>query len=299
MRLSIPITFFFTLVFALKASAEIRVTDYLDNELVLTQPAKRIVALSPHITENIFAAGAGDLLVGTVEYSDYPAAAKALPHVGSFASLNREALLSLNPDLVIAWSSGNGEAMIAQVKSLGIPVFVDEPQQMEDVARSLQAIGIVSDRKQSANTAAKKYLSALAELRKHYQRQSTVTVLYQIWHSPIQTVNNDHIISQVMRLCGGTNIFGDAISAAPIINRETVIDRNPDVIIASGIGQERPTWLDTWRQWPSLKAVKNEHLFFIAPDFLQRHTPRILSGAQQMCEQLQSVREDSLLSKGE
>ena len=271
---------------------EIRVTDYSGKDVVLTQPASRIIALSPHVTENIFAAGAGDLLVGAVEYSDYPVQAKAITRIGSFASLNREALLALKPDLVIAWGSGNGEAMIQQIRDLGIPVFTDEPQDLKDIARSLRVIGQLSGREKTANLAANKFLHQLNMLQSQFSQQKTVSVFYQIWHSPIQTVNQDHIITKVIELCGGRNAFGDAIPAAPIINRETVIARDPEIIIASGDSEKRPTWLDHWQQWPSLQAVRNDFLFVVPPDYLQRHTPRILVGVEMVCKQLEMVRVD-------
>ena len=270
--------------------AEIRVQDYSGAELVLEKPATRLIALSPHIVENIFAAGAGDLLVGVVEHSDFPQQALQLPKIGGFASLNREALLALQPDLVIAWKTGNGEEMINQVRDLGIPVYIDEPQELRDIARSIAAIGQLTNRQNPANRAATEFVKKLNQLQFAHTDVSQISVLYQIWHSPIQTVNNDHIISKVINLCGGYNAFGDAIPAAPVINRETIIARDPEIIIASGVGETRPEWLNEWRQWPTLTAIKNNHLYHIPPDILQRHTPRILQGAEMMCAQIDSLR---------
>ncbi len=283
-------SFLTLLFFSSLVAGEIRLKDYTGEELLLDKPATRVVALSPHIVENVFAAGAGDFLVGVVEHSDFPEQALSLPKVGGFAGLNREVLLALKPDLVIAWKSGNGAEMINQVKELGIPVFIDEPTAMADIAASMRAIGKLTDREQAANHAARKFLTKLAQLEMAHTDLSQISVLYQIWHSPIQTVNKDHLISKIISLCGGYNAFGDAIPVAPVINRETVIARNPDIIIASGIGEERPEWLDFWKQWPSLNAVKNNDLYHIPPDYLQRHTPRVLQGAEMMCEHIDRLR---------
>lgn len=274
------------------ANAEsIVVIDDSGTTLTLSEPAKRVVGLSPHIVENLFAAGAGETLVGAVAYADFPEAAKTLPALGSFAFINMEALVALQPDLVIAWGSGNGDKTITQIRELGLTVYVDEPKQLRDIAHSLVQFGLLTGHVPSAEQAAQQFLTELNSLQETYKNSPPLSVLYQIWHSPIQTINDQHTISSVIKLCGGRNAFADALPVAPVVNRETVLARNPDVIIASGADDNRPVWLDNWKEWPSLKAVQQQALFFIPPDYLQRHTPRILIGAQQMCEQLQGVRE--------
>jgi len=271
--------------------ADIRVEDALGRQLVLKNPAVRIVSLAPHITEVVFAAGAGEQLVGAVSYSDYPEAAKDIPRVGSYDSVSLETLVALGPDLILAWRSGNGDEVVKRLESLGLTVYVDEPKTLEDVAQSLRVVGQLTGNDDTANAAAQDFMDALLRLRETYSERETIGVYYQIWDEPLLTLNGDHLISDVVRLCGGSNVFADAITLVSRISVESVIRADPQVIIASGMDQARPQWLDAWRQWDSMQAVQNKQLYFVPPDLLQRHTPRIIQGAEILCRQLQQARE--------
>lgn len=271
----------------------ISVTDFSGRIVSVKQPVKRIIALAPHITENVFSAGAGDLLVGTVSFSDYPEAAKNIQQVGSPHSFSIETVVDLAPDLVIVWSSGVSAKVSKKLIDLGLTVYMDEPRVLEDVAKSINDIGLLSGRAKISQQASATFLQHLQQLKQQYSQRRPVSMFYQIWNKPLMTLNGQHIISDVMRLCGGHNVFSEAIAIAPKINVESVIARNPEMILASGMGAVRPEWLDDWRQWTSLQAVNNQHLFFIHPDLLQRHTVRILQGADILCSQLEQVRQVS------
>ncbi|SMF58595.1 iron complex transport system substrate-binding protein [Alteromonadaceae bacterium Bs31] len=282
---------FGALLFASHSFSEpLRVTDYSGREISLNKPATRIVALAPHIVENIYSAGAGETIVGAVEYCDYPEKAKSIPRVGSFSSFSLETILGLNPDLVVAWESGRGGRIIAKLESLGITVYGSNPEKLEDVAKSIRDFGILTGRSATAKIAAQAYLDKLAALNTDYKNKIPLSVMYQVWNSPIQTLNDQHIISDLMKLCGASNAFGDLPMVAPKLSVESVISRNPDVIVASGFGEERPSWLDEWLKWPMLAAVQKNNLYFIPPDIIQRHTTRILDGAELMCRHLDSAR---------
>jgi iron complex transport system substrate-binding protein len=272
-------------------AAEIQVEDSLGRKLVLPQPAMRVVSLAPHLTEVVFAAGAGEKLVGAVAYSDYPEAAKAVPRVGSYDNVSVESLVALNPDLVLAWYSGNGPELIKRVESLGLKVFVFESKTMESVAESLRVVGKLTGSEDTAQAAADAFLQQLSHLRDTYSSRQEVSMYYQIWDEPLMTLNGDHLISDVVKLCGGRNVFADSPVLVSRISVESVIRADPQVIIASGMGEARPEWLDDWRKWTSMTAVKNNQLYFVPPDVLQRHTPRIIEGATLMCEKLQVARE--------
>ena len=272
-------------------SAQITVRDGVDGTLVLEKPATRVISLAPHLTEVVYAAGAGEQLVGAVSYSDYPEEARAIPRVGSYDSVSYETLLSLKPDLVLAWHEGNGEDVVTRLRSLGLNVYVSEPRALEDVAESLRVVGVLTGNEQAANAAASRFMQQLNALRETYISRTPVTVYYQIWNEPLLTLNGDHLISDVVRLCGGRNVFADAMPLVSRISVESVLRANPQVIIASGMDKARPEWLDDWREWSAITAVKNDQLYFIPPDILQRHTPRIIEGATLMCEKLQQARE--------
>ncbi|HEB26288.1 MAG TPA: cobalamin-binding protein [Porticoccus sp.] len=285
-----------TLCIPVLASAEIRLKDAMNREVVLAQPAQRIVSLAPHITEILFAAGAGEQLVGAVSYSDYPEAAKKIPRVGAYSNISYESVVALNPDLVIVWQSGNGDEVVQRLASLGLNLYVTQPDKLEDVALSLRHMGILSGNVKQGDIAADKFRSRLTELKNTYSQQSTVDVYYQIWNEPMMTMNGKHLISDVIRLCGGHNVFSDALPLVPRISVESVVRANPEVIIASGMGQSRPEWLDDWRDWTAIDAVHNEQLYFIPPELLQRHTPRIIQGAEQMCAFLEQARDQRALA---
>jgi iron complex transport system substrate-binding protein len=276
---------------AVDAQADIRIEDALGKTLVLAKPATRVVSLAPHLTEVAFAAGAGAQLVGAVAYSDYPEAAKSIARVGSYDNVSYESLVALKPDLVLAWRSGNGDEIIQRLQSLGLPVYIDEPRALEDVARSVRDVGKLTGNTETAEAAAQVFLAQLSHLRETYSAREEVSVYYQIWDEPLLTLNGDHIISDVVRLCGGRNVFADALALVSRISVESVVRADPQVIIASGMDKARPEWLDEWRQWTTMTAVENQQLYFVPPDVLQRHTPRIIEGATLVCEHLQQARQ--------
>ncbi|MGB0128253.1 MAG: cobalamin-binding protein [Rhodocyclaceae bacterium] len=272
------------------AHAEIAVRDDTGQIVRLAAPARRIVSLAPHVTENLYAAGAGAYVVGAVEYSDYPAAAKKLPRVGGYSRLDLEAIAALKPDLVVGWESGNAPAHLARLRALGLPVFLSQPQRIDDVAASIERLGELAGTSAAANAAAKAFRVRQAELRARYATRPPVRTFYQIWVEPLMTVNGEHLISDVMRLCGGENVFASLGQLAPTVTVEAVLAADPEAIVASGMGEARPEWLDNWKRWPRLQATARGNLFFIPPELVQRHTTRILDGADRLCTHLETAR---------
>lgn len=275
----------------LTTQAAVDLVDDLGTRIRLDAPARRIVSLAPHVTELIYAAGAGDALVGVVAYSDFPPAAKSLPSVGSYTRADLEAVVALKPDLVIGWRSGNQPAQIERLRTLGLPVYVNESRDLNAVAHTLRQIGRLAGTESAANTAANAFEAREQALRERYAGQPPVSVFYQIWNQPLMTINGEHLISAVIRLCGGHNVFHDLGLLAPKIGEEAVLVADPEAIVASGMGEARPEWLDTWRKWSQLQAVQRDNLFFIPPELIQRHTPRILEGATRLCAQLEEARQ--------
>ena len=268
----------------------ITVLDFSGREVTLDQPAKRIVALAPHIVENLYSAGAGDKLVGVVSYSNFPDEAKNVPEVGTYNAFSLEQVLALQPDLVVMWGSGNGMQTLSKFEALGIPVYVSELRQLSDVPKSIRNLSQLAGTPAIGEAEASRIETELNALHRRYGEKRSLSVLYQIWNDPLQTVNGEHLISEIISLCGGYNIFGDARSLAPRVSIESVLLRDPDAIVASGMGEARPEWLDQWRAYPSLTAVADEALFFVNPDHLQRPSARIVLGARSLCEQLDQIR---------
>lgn len=278
------------LVSMASARAETHLTDDVGDPLTLEAPATRIVSLAPNITEILFAIGAGPLIVGADEYSNHPQDAQRIPRVSNHAATNYERILALAPDLVLAWHSGNSGAVIPRLRSLGLPVFVIEPSTLEDIAEATRRLGILTGRPDEAERQAEEFEVALARLNQTFTDRAPVSVLYQIWNEPLMTLNGRHVVSDVIRLCGGINVFETAMPLVPYVNIEEVINANPDVIIASGSNDEPPAWLSMWRRWRTISAVQNNHIYVVHPDLIQRHSLRIVEGAALICDYLDEAR---------
>jgi len=272
------------------ARAEVRVTDDYGREVRLAAPAQRVVSLAPHLTELMYAAGAGARLVGALEYSDYPPAAKRLPRVGSEASIDLEALVALRPDLVITWPNAGSARAVERIAAFGIPVFRSEPRELEDIARTMETLGRLAGTQAAAGAAAKAFRERAARIERAHAHRPRVRVFYQVWDRPLVTVNGEHVISKAIRLCGGENVLAALPALAPEIDRELVLRADPEVIVASGADGARPEWLDHWKAFPGLAAVRQSNLYTVRPELLQRHTPRLLEGAEELCRILEAVR---------
>ena len=272
------------------AHAELVFKDDTGHEVRLPEPARRIIALAPHIAESLYAAGAGSRMVGTVDYSDYPPAAKQLPRVGGYSRIDLEAVVALKPDLVIAWESGNNMVQADKLRALGLTVYISQPNRMEDVAAQLERYGQLAGTSAVASAEARRFRERLAALQTANASKPKVRTFYQIWKAPLMTVGGPQIISDAIRLCGGDNVFGHLKQMAPRISVEAVIEANPEAIVATGMGDAKPEWLHDWDKWKNLTAVRRDNLFHINPDIMQRHTPRILDGTTQLCAHLDVAR---------
>lgn len=273
------------------APVPIVVKDDTGREIRLSKPAQRIVSLAPHATETLYAAGAKNQIIGAVDFSDYPPEAKTITRVGGYSRLDLEAILRLKPDLIIAWESGNSPAHVEKLRAMGIPVFVTQPNTMEDVATQLENFGRLLGTEKTANEAAANFRQKLEQLQTNYSSQPKVTVFYQVWKEPLITVGKPQIITRAIQVCGGENIFGSQPQLAPTVSLEAILSANPEAIVATGMGEAKPEWLDDWKRWPRLLAVQRDNLFHINPDIMQRHTPRILEGTEILCGMLETARQ--------
>jgi iron complex transport system substrate-binding protein len=278
------------------ARAEISVRDDAGRTITLRAPARHIVSLAPHVTELFFAAGAGNALVGAVEYSDYPEAAKRLPRVGSGAGLDLEAIAALHPDLIVSWQSGNPPWQVDRLIKLGFPVFVTEPRHIDDIPDLLERMGRLAGTAEVADQAAAEFHRHEATLRDRYAGRRIVPVFYQVLDTSLYTVGGHHLISDVIELCGGENVFAALPLLAPRVDVESVLQKNPEVILASGYEPLWPEWRDRWHNWPMLTAVAQGNLFLIPTDLIERQGPRILQGAEQVCVRLDQARKKTGLS---
>ncbi len=266
------------------------VEDARGQRLELPGPAQRIVTLAPHFVENLIAIGALGQIVGTVDVIDPPPEAAGLPSIGGHDSLSAEAILSRQPDLVLGWLSGNSAALLQQLEALGLPLFLEEPRALEDIAAGLRRLGRLSGHVVRAEQVAEAFERRRARLAEDHAGRAPVKVFYQIWHEPLQTLNGEHVVSDLIRLCGGVNVFADALPLAPQVGVEAVLAAAPEVILASGQSVSAPPALLHWRRWTGLPAVQGGHLYAIRPDWMLRYTPRMLDAAEQLCELLERAR---------
>lgn len=266
------------------------VVDARGHVVQIDQPVQRIVALAPHFVENLHAIGAGDLLVGALGGMDVPGQRADLPSVGSHAGINAEAVMALRPDLVLAWLSGNGEAVVRRLEGLGLTVLTEEPRDIKDIAASLRQLGRIAGREAAAELVAERFLTELADLRTTYAGARPVRVFYQIWHEPLQTLNGEHLVSRLIELCGGRNVFSDAPVLAPRVSLEAVIAAAPELIVGGGSHADDGAQLAMWRRWASMPAVAAGHVYGIDPDPIQRFTPRMVEGARTLCGLIERAR---------
>jgi len=282
------------LAITLRAQAGIAVTDDTGAVLTLPAPAQRVISLAPHVTELLYAAGGGAKIVGAVSYSDFPPQAQQLPRVGDNKSLDLERIVALKPDLIVVWRHGNAQRQLDRLRELHIPLFFSEPHHLDDVAVSLTKLGELLGTSPTADSAAAAYRRDIARLRAQYADRPAVSVFYQVWDQPLMTLNGEHMVSDVIELCGGRNVFAKLQPLVPTVSTEAVLAANPQAIVTAAPGATKPDTalpqLGAWRAWPRLSAVANNNLFSIDGDLINRPAPRIALGAKQMCEDLDLAR---------
>lgn len=282
------------LLLSASANAAISVVDDAGQTVTLAQPARRVVSLAPHVTELIYAAGGGDRIVGTVSYSDYPPQARDIPRVGDNKALDLERIAALKPDLIVVWRHGNAQKQTDRLKALGMPLFYSEPRRLESIPENLEKLGTLLGTEPVARRAADSFRQQVETLRKTYAARAPVTVFYQVWQQPLMTLNGQHLVSDLLALCGGRNLFAAETPLVPTVSVEAVVAGNPEAILTAGIGatrSDRPLAdFSMWERWKQVTAVARGNLFVIDGDLVNRAGPRVVQGAEQICKDLDVAR---------
>jgi len=263
--------------------APVEVFDDAGNRIRLDAPVRRIVSLSPHLTELLFDAGAGQWIVGAAAFSDYPVEARAIPRIGDARGLDIEGIARTRPDLVVAWTSGNPRRTIDRLRRLGLRVFESEPAQLADIPSTLIRLGRLAGTEETARVGAAAFNDRLAQLEARRPVGPPVQVFYQIWDRPLLTVNGRHLIAQALQTCGAKNVFGHlpGLTAAP--SREAVVLADPDAI---AVASNAPDALRPWTKWPQSRAMRSGKVFAVDPEILHRPTLRILDAVEDLCAKL-------------
>lgn len=250
----------------------------------------RIIALAPHIVENLFAIGAGDNIVGTVDYADYPSEAQSIERIGGYYGISLEKVLALKPDLVIAWKSGNQSEDLAQIERLGIKVYLSNPTTIAGVADELLTFGEFTGNIEQSQQAANAFTQKLNAIIKSQQNKKNITAFYQLWSEPMMTVGKNTWINQLIETCHVSNVFAQSVTDYPQISIENVIVTKPQVIIIPDEKSKTPQPVVNWQKWPEVPAVKNDQFISVNADLLHRFTPRMLDGLADMCGKIDASR---------
>ena len=270
-------------------AAPVSVRDDSGRLVSLAAPARRVIAVAPHLAEVVFAAGGGDRLVGVMRYSDFPVEATRLPVIGDAFAVNLEAIAALKPDLLLVWRSGINPRQQQRLQTLGVPVYESETNTVEGIASTLRRVGQLMGSMAQAEAAAQRTEAAWAALSARYAQRPVVRVFYQLWHEPLMTVNQDHLIDRAIRACGGRNAFAHLPVLTPTISWEAAVAANPQVVI-TGAARDEPAQLDAWLRFAQVQAVRNDKLVALDGHRLARMTPRFVQGAQALCEAIDRAR---------
>jgi iron complex transport system substrate-binding protein len=271
------------------SSAAITLLQANGDTLSLDKPAESIVTLAPNLAELVFAAGAGERLKAVVEYSNFPDGVAQIPRVGDAFRIDLEQIVELNPDLVIAWKSGNPQTALQKLQQLGITVWQIEITRPEEIAETVESISRAAGTESTGEPVALQLRTSLADLQQEHAGKNPIDYFYQISPRPLYTINSQHIISRSLAICGGRNVFSNLPALAPRISRESVIMANPQVMIAPETSGEPPALL-TWRDWPQLQAVQNGALLYLPADEINQATPRLLNSIGLACKLMDEVR---------
>jgi len=256
--------------------------------LPVSAKAERIVSLAPNLTELIYTVGAGEQLVGVSAWSDYPREVLDLPVVGDAFTVDQEQLALAKPDLLLVWESGTPAHVIDELRDIGYNVVSIRTRELDDVATALLQIGELTGHVEEAVEAAAIYRDGLQALRDQYQSLPSIRVFYQVAARPLYTINNEHYISELISVCGGENIFKDLRELAPTVDVEAVVDRDPEVMLASTDAGD-DAFIE-WERWPGMAANRLGNQFLLPADEIGRATTRVMIAGNAMCTALQQAR---------
>ena len=274
------------------AGVSVSVTDDAGERIMLSGPARRIVTLAPALAEILFHVGGGQYLVGTVDHSDYPEAAQQVQRIGSHDRFDFESILQLEPDLVLAWESGNPGSQVRRLEQLGLTVYRSEPDTLDSLAATILNIATLIGRPDTGTRLAHRFHQEAEAIQERHKGRSRLRVFYQVWHDPLITLNGQHLVSKMLVGCGASNVFADLPDIAPVVTLESVLSRNPQVIIVGGTATGAPAWLSDWQRWRDIDAVRHHRLYTVNADLLHRHSPRVLDGMRELCDVIERARQN-------
>jgi iron complex transport system substrate-binding protein len=271
-------------------ASALTVVDDTGASVTLAGPAQRIVSLAPGATEMLFAAGAGDRIVATVYTADEPAAAKKILRIGDANALNYERLITLKPDVVVAWEDLTNRLVIDSLRKLKLTLYLVRARSLSDIPQSVRRFGALAGTSAVATPAAAALDARVARLTRRKADATPLRVFYMIWDAPLYTVGSRHIITDAIARCGGRNIFDDIDFPAPIVEVESVVKRNPELMLLSAPPITARDWRERWGRYPTIRAVKTKQLLTFADTRLDRMGPTAIDAVEGLCTQLDAAR---------
>ena len=260
------------------------------NQPVCVKQAQRILVLAPHLTEIVDFVGGLDRVIAVDGSSNFPVAVNSLPKLPNPWVLGAESILARKPDLVLVWQSGISADVVVQLRKAGVPVFVSEPKTIEQVATTMQRLALLLGTQNTTNPKVDQWLARFDQLRTRFKGRAAVSVFYQVWRQPLMTLGGQHVVSEVIGLCGGRNVFSYLPNLAAQVSLEGVLKRNPAVLLSSGSLEDHRALLKQWAPWPELAAVQRGHVYTVPNDLLVRNGPRLIDAAEQVCDYIEQAR---------
>ncbi len=251
---------------------------------------KRIIALSPSSVEMLFEIGVGDRVIGTVEHADFPEAAKNIPRLGNYVGVNIEKIVSLKPDLIVGWKSGNKQSDLKKLESLGLNLVYVDPKSLPAVSKDLRRLGKIIGVEEQAEAAAHKFDERYASLLSENKVKRKVRVFYQLWYDPIITVGKDSWVEALIHDCNGENIFKSSKAPYPVVSIESVLVKDPEVIVMASHSDAAKSREALWKNWNNISAVKNNLLEVVDGSSLLRAGPRAVDGLALLCGAIDKAR---------
>jgi iron complex transport system substrate-binding protein len=255
---------------------------------------QRVITVAPHLSEVVEAAGGANRLISVSAYSNYPESVKQLPITSDARSIDLEKMKSLRPDLIIYWRGGTPETQIESIKKTfsSIKVMSVEPKKLTDIATDIETIGKALGTENIAKKNADLLRSQIAELKKQYQHKNKrkVRVFYQVWAQPLMTLNQDHLIADIINICGGEQLFAKERLLVPTVSREAVVKANPEIIFTAVDTKQMKTDWSMWSSISQLAATQKKAFIDLDGDVISRPSPRIMQGAQKICSEIDKIR---------
>ncbi|UUO25571.1 cobalamin-binding protein [Colwellia sp. M166] len=262
-----------------------------ENSTETTPNKPRIIALAPHIVEMLFDIGAGEQIIAATEYANYPLAAQEIPRIGNSLRIQLERVIELQPDLIIAWQSGNPSDDLARIKQLGFNVVYSQPNTFDDVAKELRLFGKLSGHSEQAEQVASKFLADLAKIKQQYGQKKPLTGFYEVWSRPLTTIAKGSWPQQFLDICSISNPFYQSDARYPQVNIEQILQTHAEIIIQPLSENQADKEGYTWQKWPILPAVKHQQIIKLDADVVHRMTTRSLNALSDLCQQTDGSRQ--------